>query len=248
MGFLDDVGKGIGDAGNFALGHADDILLGAATGGLYNVGKFAVGGYGTGPGTLHGDIFGDGQDPGALGFGVRGVNGAGLNPNASSMDAGPQNQFRDDQRTLATLLAQQANGLGPSLAQNQLQSAGDQNMRQAMALQASQRGPQSAGSFLNIANRQSQIGSQLGQDSANLRLQEQMAARNQLASLLGGARGQDIGFAGQQQQGNLTFQQILSQNQLGNEAIKQHAFDTAGANRAGVVNALGNFAMKGAMG
>lgn len=197
---------------------------------------WAFGGSDRQGGSLTSTLFGNGDDPGLLSFGQRNVHQYQVDPNAGNIDAGPQNQFRDDQRTLATLLAQQANGTGPSLAMNQLQAAGDQNMRQAMALQASQRGPQSAGSFLNIANRQAQIGSQLGQDSANLRLQEQMAARNQLASLLGGARGQDIGFAGQQQQGNLGLEGLNSSNRLAYEQLRQNSYNQSAQNRGEAFN------------
>ena len=104
-----------------------------------------------------------------------------------------QDQARAQQMALINQLQNQASGLGPSLAQAQLQQATDRNMQQAMALGVSQRGAGQGAALHNIANQRAGIGQQMAGDSAMLRLQEQLQARQMLGGLLGGMRGQDIG-------------------------------------------------------
>lgn len=177
---------------------------------------------------------------------------------AANIDTGPQGQWRQNQMALYNQLSNQAAGMGPSLAQMQLNRGAQQNMAQAMALQASQRGMGSAGAMRQIANQRAQIGQQMTGDSAMARLQEQLQAQQQMAALGTNARGQDIGLAGNQAQlqqqmslanmdsaqkqramndqmvqfylgrgmdmsqaqaqANVQMQNIMSQNQLGNDA------------------------------
>jgi hypothetical protein len=125
---------------------------------------------------------------------------------AAQMDTYQQGQWRNQQNSLAQALAAQANGDGPSLAQNQLRQATDRSMAQALAMQASQRGAGSHTAMRDISNQRAAIAQQANMDSANLRMAEQMQARNQLGQVLTGARGQDIALAGQQAQ----FQQQTS--------------------------------------
>ncbi len=87
---------------------------------------------------------------------------------------------RDMQMKLLQDLQDQAAGKGPSLAQMQLQRGAGQNMANAMALGASQRGAGQAGMLKGIANQQARIGQGMTADSAMLRLQEQMQARTSL--------------------------------------------------------------------
>lgn len=112
---------------------------------------------------------------------------------APTIAAGPQDEFRAQQMALAKQLQDQANGVGPSQAQMQLQQATDRNLAQALAL--ARTGGQGGGGLRQALNAQAQMSQQAAADSAILRLQEQMAARNMLAQLAGGARGQDIGLA-----------------------------------------------------
>jgi hypothetical protein len=134
----------------------------------------------------------------------------------------PQEQFRQGQLGLAQALQMQAMGQGPSLAQGQLRQATDRNIAQAMALGASQRGSNPA-----LAQRQIALGSALANQqaaaqSAQLRMQEQMAARDQLGGVLQSGRGQDIGLATDQagfnQQAILADQQARLQQQALNDA------------------------------
>jgi hypothetical protein len=104
---------------------------------------------------------------------------------------------------LIAQLQQQAAGQGPSLAQLQLQQATGENMNNAMALGAAQQG-QGLGAqaaLRSILDNQARIQQQSALQSAMLRNQEQMQAREQLGGVLGGVRGQDLGAA-QAQAGN----------------------------------------------
>lgn len=123
-------------------------------------------------------------------FGAAGPNGA------------DQNQARGMQMGLLQQLQDQAAGKGNSLAQMQLQKGTDQNMMQAMALGQSQRGAGAAGMAKGIAQQQATIGQGMANDSAMLRLQEQMQAQNMLGQQLGQTRGQDQGWAGMGLQNN----------------------------------------------
>lgn len=207
---------------------------------------WAFGGSDRQGGSLTSLFGGNGNDPGLLGLGVRDVHSTSIDPNAGYYNTGPQDQWRDQQQTLASLYAQQAAGNGPSLAQGQLQQATDRNMQQAMALGASQRGAGTAGGLKSIFDHQSQIGSQMASDSALLRLQEQMAARNALGGILNAGRGQDMGVASAQQQGNLGYQGLMSGNNLGYEQLRQGAYGQAGTNRGSFFDKLSQLAASGA--
>jgi len=134
---------------------------------------------------------------------------------APQVDASQQAQFRQGQTTLAAQLAAQANGTGPSLAQGQLQRATDQNLGQALAM-AQAAGPNNAGAARQVAYQRGNISQQAAGDSAQLRLQEQMQAQNQLGQVLAGARGQDLGLAGD----NAQLQ--AQQNALNDQAVRAY--------------------------
>ncbi|NJN94481.1 MAG: tail fiber domain-containing protein [Anaerolineales bacterium] len=102
-----------------------------------------------------------------------------------------ENQFRTAQMDLVAKLQAQANGQGPSLAQNQLNQATSQTLNNALALQAAQRGMGSALAGRNLLNAQSSALQQAAGQSADVRLQEQMAAQGLLANVLTQGRGQD---------------------------------------------------------
>jgi hypothetical protein len=198
-------------------------------------------------------LFGSQQDPGVLGTGYHQPGQAGVDPNAANIPnfqqdrdrslaaalaaqgrggpsadyariaMGPQAQFRQGQMSLAQILAGQAMGQGPSLAQAQLQSATDRNLSQAMALgQSNANGQMSGLTQRNIMQQQQGTAQQAAQDSGALRLQEQMQAQNQLGQLLAGARGQDIGLASEQaglqnQTGLANLQALLSQRGMNDQ-------------------------------
>jgi hypothetical protein len=134
---------------------------------------------------------------------------------APQLDGSQQEQFRAGQMDLASALAAQANGTGPSVAQGQFQHATDTNLAQALAM-AQAAGPNNAGAARNVAYQRGDISQQAAGDSAQLRLQEQMQARNQLGQVLAGARGQDLGLAGDNAQ--LQGQQ----NALNDQAVRAY--------------------------
>lgn len=115
--------------------------------------------------------------------------------------------FRNKQQVLSGQLAQQAAGRGPSLATQMLQDARDQQIAQAMALGASQRGLTAGQGLRGIQDQTQQAAQFAAREAAKARIAEQLAARQQLAGVAGEARGQDIGEeqfqTGVQQQANL---------------------------------------------
>lgn len=146
---------------------------------------------------------------------------------AAQINQDPQAQFRQGQAGLASALQAQMAGQGPSLAQSQLQSATDRNIAQAMALAGSQRGGANPAALRNIQNQAAMANQQAARQSAELMAQEQMAARGQLAGVLQGARGQDIGLATEQaglsQQANLANQNLQGQQLLSQAELDQQA-------------------------
>lgn len=150
----------------------------------------------------------------------------------ATIDPSQQAQFRAGQTSLAAALQAQAAGQGPSLAQSQLQSATDRNIAQSMALAASQRGVGAGQGLRSIQQNAAMANQQAARQSAEIRAQEQMAAQQQLAGVLQGARQQDIGLATDQagltQQANLTNAQLQQQTSLANmDAQNQNMINQA---------------------
>jgi|CXWL01.1.fsa_nt_gi hypothetical protein len=106
------------------------------------------------------------------------------------------NQARGVQTGLIQQLQAQARGDGPSIAQEQLKQATDQNMAQAAAQAASGRGAGAGGAAYQVGNQRAAAGQKMAGDSAVLRLQEQMQAQNMLAGVSGQMRGQDLSSQG----------------------------------------------------
>lgn len=122
--------------------------------------------------------------------------------------------FRQGQHTLRELLTAQAQGEGPSLAQQQFNNAKDALTRQQMALAAGNR------SNPAMAARQASInagnmGAQLAGQAAAARLDERQRAQGLLSNLLGQARGQDLNVA------NTNLAAMFQQQGLNLQAIQQ---------------------------
>ena len=104
------------------------------------------------------------------------------------------------QQNLVTQLGQQAQGMGPSVAQRQLAETTGQNVANTAALMASKRG---ASANAGLVGRQAALAGmgaqqQAAGQAATLRAQEQLAAQQ----LLGGVTGQQLGqIQGAQQLG-----------------------------------------------
>lgn len=125
--------------------------------------------------------------------------------------AQPPDPFQSGQMQLMGQLQDRASGGGPSVAQNQLQQATDQNIAQAYAMGSALQGNNQAGAAREVAYQRAGIQQQAANQSAQLRAQEQISAQQQLSSMLGGARGQDIGVASENAQLSMQQQQLNDQ-------------------------------------
>jgi hypothetical protein len=136
---------------------------------------------------------------------------------------------------LAQALQSQMNGGGPNLADAQEKQATDRNIAQAFAM-AQATNPNGGGALRNLANRVASINQQSAGDSAQQRMQQQLAAQQQLQSL---GLGQ-LGTAGSL----MTDQQKLALVQAqGNQNAALHAQDTnasVSAQNQGVASGLLN--------
>jgi hypothetical protein len=185
-----------------------------------------------------------------------------------SFNTAPQEEFRGQQMDLASQLAAQAQGEGPSLATLQMQQNTDDAIKSAMALAASGRGGSAGGRLKSAMDQASMIQQQGARDSAALRAQEQIAARDQLNNLLTSGRGQDINIGANQLQADTTsqgqkdamskfydelgytvqrdsigdaqkFAQLELERILEIERLRQAGIDSENAARAGLISGLG---------
>lgn len=144
-------------------------------------------------------------------------------------------QVLGQQQGLANQLQQQAQGLGPSVAQVQAQQSANQNLQSQMAMLGSQRGSSNPAlaqqQALNAgANAQQQAAGQavLG------RTQEALGAQSNLANLYGTMGGQTQNFAAtqaglQQQAGLASMGAINQQNQAQAQLYQQAGLSNQGA-------------------
>ena len=123
-------------------------------------------------------------------------------------------QFRGQQSALANMLQEQAMGRGPSLAGEQARQVGQQGIAAQGAMASGARGPMAGLAQRNAAANSANITSGLAGTAAQARLGEILAARQQLAGVLQGARGQDLQGQGMWQQ-NQQFNVGANQNQQG---------------------------------
>jgi len=165
---------------------------------------------------------------------AQGFGGAQIDPAAQARAAqlGRQDQqFRAGQTGLMSQLQEQAAGRGPSLAGGQLQEASERTLAQ-QAGAAAAGGGSSALARRQLATNAAQQNQQTARDVAQVRLQEQLAARQQLAGVAQTGREQDINVANAQAQ-------LAQQTALANQAaINQRAGQQAGLNQqAGMFSA-----------
>lgn len=117
--------------------------------------------------------------------------------------------FLQAQHGLVGQLQQSAAGQGPSIAEQQMKAAQEQNLAQALAMGASARGNQNPAMIQRqLMAQQAAGGQQIAQAAGIARLQEQQGAQQQLASL-----------AAQGRQGDLAFQQAKDQLALQYEQL-----------------------------
>ncbi len=152
----------------------------------------------------------------------------------SGLDTSQGDQARAEMMEFVNALKMQAAGKGPSAAQDQLTSATDANIRQAMALGQSQRGTGYQAGVKGILANQARTQQESALQSSFLRNQEALQAQNQLGGILGTMRQGDLG-----QQGNSTDVAKLQQNW----AVAK--LDEAGRKRAADHQLLGNMVNAG---
>lgn len=168
-------------------------------------------------------------------------------PTAGQINTAPSDEARAQQMALIAQLQRSASGVGPSLAQHQLQQATDANLQSALALGASQQpqglSPQAA--LRGIADQQARIQQDAVGQAGLLRLQEAQNAQNMLGNVLSGTRGQDMSLAGAQAGNELERERLAANTQLGydtlNTGMRQREFDR----RAGVLGGIGQGLVQG---
>ena len=154
------------------------------------------------------------------------------------------------QRDLVAALQARARGEGPSLTQQQLQAATDQNIAQTAGQVASMKGISPALAARVIAQQRGEAGQQMAGQAATARLQEQMGAEQQLAAALEAQRQQDLaqqqvttgalgtigGLQGAQNQARIG--NVSQANQTNAQVAAQNA-KTGGSMLGGLLGAAG---------
>lgn len=135
---------------------------------------------------------------------------------AHTLDQSQQGQFRQEQENLVRYLRSRAAGSGPSAAETLMQRGNERNLASLMAASASQRGRGSFGARQQSLQSGLASANQAGiADMAVLRAREQQQAQQTLGSVLGQARGQDIGVA------QADLQSEIQQQQMNNSLVAQ---------------------------
>lgn len=131
-------------------------------------------------------------------------------------------EFRAGQTQLMGQLQDQAAGRGPSLAGSQYQEAAERNIASQMGAAAAMGGRNAGLAQRQLAAQAAAQGQQTARDVSNIRMQEQMAARQQLQGITQTGREQDINVARTQaelqQQTALANMQAQQQTNLTNVA------------------------------
>ena len=153
--------------------------------------------------------------------------------------ANMQNQTREQQQALGEMLRLQAQGKGPSVAQNQLRQAQAQNMAQMSSQAASaQGGAMNRMMAQNAAiNAGANAGQQAAGQSATLRAQEQLGAYGQMGQLYGQQRSQDLGEQDMQQKRQLGVADDYIETEK-NRAAAQASANSNDTNVLGVASSL----------
>lgn len=140
-----------------------------------------------------------------------GVPGVGVAPQVTAGMGGvdPNDVFRNAQTTLMGQLQNQAAGIGPSIAQNQLRMGQEQALAQNIAMANSARGGANPLVARQALQTNAQQSGAMANEAANLRLQEQQQAQGALGSLTGQGRQGDLGAQQLQQQGQVSQAQIV---------------------------------------
>lgn len=159
------------------------------------------------------------------------------------MNQDQANSARSAQGQLIGNLQQTAQGLGPSIAQEQLRQSTNANINQQMAAARSMHGNARLAALRNASMIGAASQQQANSQAAALRAQEIAAAQGQLGNALSTQRGQDVTQAAQQaaleQQRALANAGFQQQSGLANAQLEQGAnqFNTAALNAMSQFNA-----------
>lgn len=143
----------------------------------------------------------------------------GADPYYQGLANEPRNAGLGAQKQALDMYGNQAAGRGPSAAQAMLQQQNQQNLRTAMALQGRQRGGNIGQGGGQVAAMYGGAQSQLAQQSAILRAQEQQAALAGLAGLGSQMYGQGLGYDQLAVQQGLGYQQLQNDWKLGKRGL-----------------------------
>lgn len=182
---------------------------------------------------------------------------AGIQTGRSAEQYAQGQEARGTQAQLAQALQAQARGEGPSLAQNQLQSALQQNLQAQQAAAASNKSVPAALAARMIGQQASAARSQAALDSANIRAQEQLNAQQALGSLASQMRSQDMSGTGaadaaqlaqaqyasdlseQDRAARIAEQQLRVQEATGANQVNAGAYESASKRRGDMVSGIG---------
>lgn len=207
-------------------------------------------------------IFGGGKDPGILGTGKFNAQAWNINKDAfnSPYNQGQQDLFKQnttsgmqgnmqtaqDQQAFINALNQQMNGSAPSVAQNQLNQATDQNVAQAFSMAASNRGVNPALAARMAMTTAAGANQQAAGDAATLRAQETNNLQSQLANAMAQKRQQDVqGAIGsdnltqQDRDAKMGYENLGVQQQTGLNQVNSSAYEGAAKRRGEFASNLG---------
>jgi hypothetical protein len=137
--------------------------------------------------------------------------------------------FRTAQTGLLPQLQQQAQGQGPSVADQMLRNAQQNNVAQGMAMAASQRGVNPAMAMRNAMQSTAQANQGAAAQAMPARVQEQLGAQQNLMQAAQAGRGQDLQYENQTRQLAAQYEQMgLNQAQ----ALMQAQIDVQKANQS----------------
>jgi hypothetical protein len=161
--------------------------------------------------------------------------GAGLGPTSLSLQdfnqiignaLAQQAGVNAGQNALVSSLQAQANGTGgPNLAQQQLQNATNQNIQSQAGAVAGLRGLNPAMAARLIANQGAAIQQGAAGQSAELRMQQQLAAQQQLGNVFAQQAAANQGQLGAGTQGLGTQNNLALQNQMEPQKLNQNTAD-----------------------
>lgn len=153
--------------------------------------------------------------------------------NAIQSSQGQFDQSFANQQALSNQLAQQAQGAGPNLAEQQLRDATARNIAQSQGMVASAKGISPALAQRLAAQNAAMSNQAAAGQAAQTRMQQQLAAQAQLGNVSGQMGQQALGLQGTLQNAQAAQNQAINQAVLGTNQINAGvAADNSATNRA----------------